>query len=102
MLLLLLLLLLLSSLLLLILLALSSLSATLSIVWALRQVGVLPITRHASLNFIRLLRVVFDVVTEGVITTQGNRMKFRLASRMLPVDCLSAECARGERKRLTT
>ena len=34
-----------------------------------------------SLKFIRLLRVVFSSqqrVTEGVITTRSNRMKFRL------------------------
>ena len=34
----------------------------------------------ASLNFIRLLRVVSplsNVVTEGLITTRSNRMKFR-------------------------
>ena len=40
------------------------------------------ITRLYSLKFIRLLRVVFSSlnndVTEGVITTRSNRMKFRL------------------------
>ena len=33
--------------------------------------------KDSSLKFIRLLRVVFSV-TEGVITTRSNRMKFRL------------------------
>ena len=31
-----------------------------------------------SLKFIRLLRVVFSSLTEGVITTRSNRIKFRL------------------------
>ena len=35
-----------------------------------------------SLNFIRLLRVVF--FTEGVITTRSNRMKFRLPKEAVP------------------
>ena len=36
-------------------------------------------SRNYSLNFIRLLRVVITPsVTEGVITTRSNRMKFRL------------------------
>ena len=38
----------------------------------------------SSLNFIRLLRVVITPsVTEGVITTRSNRMKFRVQLQKL-------------------
>ena len=37
----------------------------------------------ASLKFIRLLRVVFLLSTEGVITTRSNRMKFRLFNSLI-------------------
>ena len=40
---------------------------------------VIAINNILSLNFIRLLRVIITLlVTEGVITTQSNWMKFRL------------------------
>ena len=45
--------------------------------------------RKVSLKFIRLLRVVFSSqVTEGVITTRSNRMKFRLEKSEKPPSSL--------------
>jgi len=47
--------------------------------------------RQNSLKFIRLLRVVFSSqqrVTEGVIATQSNRMKFRLTSKYIVLHLL--------------
>ena len=42
----------------------------------------------SSLKFIRLLRVVFSSqVTEGVITTRSNRMKFRLVCKPSGCSC---------------
>ena len=45
--------------------------------------------RKVSLKFIRLFRVVFSSqVTEGVITTRSNRMKFRLEKSEKPLSSL--------------
>ena len=47
---------------------------------------------RSSLTFIRLLRVVFSSqqgVTEGVITTRSNRMKFRLPQEPIPLTLIT-------------